>query len=543
VNTLSEGDNRFGSASRRLELFLWSLILFLATALRAAPIPARLPYLAYIDEGHVLHVVERFLVAGGWDTRNYVYPALPSYLIATLLHLVRGISVITGHPIWSRATLIDYHDGTDLYDLVTPAVIVTGRVVICIVSVITVWLTGLLARRIAGPRAGVMAGLFAALCPALALRGSIVIVDTVAALPALLTLLVAHRFQTAESGRAAGLVFIGGLTSGLAFDSKYTIGAVFLSVVVAIALPEEAPARKLSLFAFAGLGLAVGAVVGMPAVIVRHRTILNVLRWDRTIYGALLSEPGYWGQASLPEELGWPLLLAGGTGLLALTLRRGTRPIALGWLAFVSCLLLVLVPHTFQPFRNLVPVVPVWCVCAAVLLSGAVTPGHRWIDALGVFVAAAVAMSLLPGLRAGIADRIMRPDTRAQLVEWLARHTSGGDRVLVVQELAIARGELDRVPAMVRVVPWQHAVDVARSDRPRFVVGGSMDLTDADRPVWEEPERKWKAWMASETTVAAFGRRPTRVAPNFWRDNDELLFVLQPGAQPTVTRAKPGLAP
>src|SRR4051812_11770230 len=67
---------------RLLRAIPWTLIVAFALYLRVAPIGAGLPYLGYVDEGHVLHHVIKILETGNLDTGFYNYPSLPSFMIA-----------------------------------------------------------------------------------------------------------------------------------------------------------------------------------------------------------------------------------------------------------------------------------------------------------------------------------------------------------------------------------------------------------------------------------------------------------------------------
>src|SRR2546425_8536325 len=71
ISRSTTGDNAIDSAaivadwSPRL-LLVWIVALLAAFALRAAPIVSAKPYIAYIDEGNLLHPVVKLLRLGGW---------------------------------------------------------------------------------------------------------------------------------------------------------------------------------------------------------------------------------------------------------------------------------------------------------------------------------------------------------------------------------------------------------------------------------------------------------------------------------------------
>ena len=57
-------------------------ILLVALAVRLPTLTAALPYMSYVDEGHVLHRSLHLLAARTWEPDTYSYPTLPFYLVA-----------------------------------------------------------------------------------------------------------------------------------------------------------------------------------------------------------------------------------------------------------------------------------------------------------------------------------------------------------------------------------------------------------------------------------------------------------------------------
>ena len=79
----------------------------------------------------------------------------------------------------------------------------------------------------------------------------------------------------------------------------------------------------------------------------------------------MTSVPGYFGQAVSRNELGWPLVIVGCVGLLLMLRSETDRPVALGWIVFGLVLIGLFIAKPFQPFRNLLPLVPSFCIAAA----------------------------------------------------------------------------------------------------------------------------------------------------------------------------------
>src|SRR4051812_17249732 len=180
--------------SRLRSLLPWLAILAVAAGIRLPTLTAGLPYLGYVDEGHVLHHVNHLLVHNTWEPDNYSYPSLPFYLVAgATLAWSPVYALAHGHPLFDDLS----PSPPEYYDIVEPtALIVVGRLVTLAFSLGIVLLTGLLVRRLAGPAAGLFAAWLAALVPALVMRSSIVNVNPMAAFFVLAALLFAEKTRT-----------------------------------------------------------------------------------------------------------------------------------------------------------------------------------------------------------------------------------------------------------------------------------------------------------------------------------------------------------
>src|SRR5947209_3111028 len=165
-------------------------LLAVAAAVRLPALPAGLPYMTYVDEGHVLHHALHLLVRRTWEPDNYSYGSLPFYLVAgTALAWSPVYAATHGHPMADDLS----PSPSPYYDVVEPVdLLVIGRLVTLAFSLGVVALTGLLARRLAGPAAGLFAAWLAALVPALVARSSIVNIDPLVAFFVLAALLFAE---------------------------------------------------------------------------------------------------------------------------------------------------------------------------------------------------------------------------------------------------------------------------------------------------------------------------------------------------------------
>ncbi|MDQ3120291.1 MAG: glycosyltransferase family 39 protein, partial [Verrucomicrobiota bacterium] len=185
------------------------------------------------------------------------------------------------------------------YDFIAPAeLIVAGRMATAVVSLATVILAGILAGRLAKNRAGLLAMLLMAVCPALVTRGSIVIVDTFAAFFVLAVLYLCARIQTEADKPLWRDVALAGIATGLAFASKYPAAAVGLAVIAAILTCPVPWSRRLRLCFPAAGGFILGIVLGAPMTFLQagHRLARHPAQSSRLCVDSVdagLLRPGY----------------------------------------------------------------------------------------------------------------------------------------------------------------------------------------------------------------------------------------------------------
>jgi hypothetical protein len=510
--------------SRGLVL-IWMGALVLGFAVRAIPVTAARPYIAYVDEGNFLHSPFRLLKEGGWNPPASPYPQLPGIVVTAaaraidpMYRAVRGVSLRDRIPAQ-----------IELYDELEPfGLLLLVRFLNVALGIALVVLTGLLARRLAGPRAGAAAAALAALTPALALRGSSATVDSLVTLWVLACLWLTDLTRTS---RRAGLVSFGaGAMAGLAFASKYPSGIVLAAFGVTTLLLPIAGRERVRRLALAAAGLVAAAFLAMPAIRLSpagaYASILREIRF----YGNVDS-PSLWRQALLRAEwdipfegaeLGFVFTAAALAGIVLGLRDRDLRPTLWGWCTYAGIAFALFGTRTFQPFRNLLPLVPLGCVAAALLF---VRIRHRvrrkvWIDA------AALGWLLLAfglPMAAYARDRSRLRDSRTIAVDWLTAHVQPGDDVLLVHDLGILRQEVDRVRANTRVRWWEQVESEVRSNPPRFIVGGVR--TNGDGSLVEVSSLP--AVGGAYVSRLRAGTRPTVLERAWWRGNDQIVEILE----------------
>jgi hypothetical protein len=518
--------------TRRNESILWLILVVLAVFLRFAPIGSHLPYIDYVDEGHVLHPAIGILQAKTFDSSVYTYPPLTSYLTIAAVKAYSPIYRIIRHHKISEDFPADRDFHTPLgdnYDLITPPEIIwLGRLVVACLSVGTVILSGAIARRLGGASVGLFAMLFTALCPALVSRGSIVSLDTTATFFVTAALYFCQRIRTsgAWSGNTAWRwTAAAGIASGFAFGGKFTAGAVFVAVLLTIAfLPLPRKSQAL-LALIAGAGLFAGIFCSVPGAVLHPSGIAGEIRSISRFYQTIHSEAGYWSTAFSAGEVGVLLMIAGLAGTIWMLWYAPMRRTALSWIAFGLLLVSAIVSSSFQPFRNVLPLVPPLCIAAALLFDRVRLASAPWIAPVLVVV---IGFSLGWPSAVYLRARIWHIDARVRAIEWLQQHAGKDQRVLGIRELAILPAEWKRVAANLTVVSWSDATDLLEREQFDYVVTGEFDLRylpDADR--WSAYLARWKERTAPLPVEASFGAVVTPIVPYLWRTNDERILILR----------------
>jgi 4-amino-4-deoxy-L-arabinose transferase-like glycosyltransferase len=212
--------------------------------------------------------------------------------------------------------------------------------------------------------------LFAALAPALVSRSSNVMVDNFATFFVALAIYFSVRLQAGATELTQGrwrYALGAGAAAGFAFTSKYPAGAVLVAVMIAI-VQSRARSRAM-LIAAALFAFAVAAALAMPALFLSPAEVVRNWLYLAQSYDTLHSA-SYLAAALSSAELGIPLTLAGLLGFIVMF--RGepaARRAATVWVAFALILLSGLVWSSFQPFRNLLPIVPLVCAGAAMAID------------------------------------------------------------------------------------------------------------------------------------------------------------------------------
>lgn len=515
------GANR--GRSRRIFGALLFVIALGALAVRAPVLGAGWPYPSYVDEHFTLRPAAQLIAGTTWDPGAYNYPTLTMY--ATVL----GSAALDLRPGGGN---LEQDAQSTVGQPITPSIhstemIIAGRLAVLLCSVGTVLASALLAARLRGRTAGVIAALATATLPALVTRGAVVIVDTPATFFATCSLLCASFLRT--SPRAIWWAGAAGMTAGLAGASKYPVGVVVLAALTVIALEGGRPLRdRLRLSGVALVAGAGAAVVAAPTLLLRAREIYEELSRQSGIY-ADKSTTSFWQELVTGQEVGPVLLVLAVIGGFVLVRSAPTRHLVIGYGVFGVALLAQVARYPFQPFRNILPLLPFLAVAASVGIVG-------MVDALGKVVSmnrlarAGIAGALGIGLcslmvsagaRYYVDTRVDITNTRVQAREWLRARVGPGDDVLFATELALLPSELARIPARVTEQSLAKVLTAGDLSSFEYVIVG-------DFPTAAE----WRPALVDRQVATRFGEVPTLVHPRSYRAPQQIIRVFAgPGTQ------------
>lgn len=510
-------------------LLLWIALLAVAAAVRLPSLPVGLPYMSYVDEGHVLHHVSHLLRERTWDPKFYIYPSLPFYVIALPVAAWSPVyAVLHGRPLRADLSPTPPHS----YELLYPQdLIVAGRLVTLGFSLALVLLTGLFARRLAGPAAGFFAAWLAALLPAFVIRSANVNVNPMATFFSLAALFFAEGAR--EGDRPRRCAALAGAMTGLATVSKYPAVLLSLPVALAIVLSRRSWGDRLRLLVVAGAASVVTAAVAMPALVVNPAGVLEQVRFQSKVYQRH-AVGSYWDQAvrraewDLPlehPELGMIFLILSAAGLaVALGDRRWRKTVA-GWLLFAVATFALFAQYRFRAFRNLLPLVPLACVLVALLyarLREALPPLPR--RAAGLAAAALPVLLFTPAILQFNRSQLAVDDSREQAVRWLIRHTGPEHRVLFTEELGFLPHRIESLRAQTAVRPWRPARRRILQQRFHYVVVPGF-LDPAGRPLIS-PVLAGRILQRYEIATR-FGATPPFQIRGRFKGNEQLICILE----------------
>ena len=211
------------------------------------------------------------------------------------------------------------------------------------------------------------------------------------------------------------------------------------------------------------------------------------------------------------------------------------RRSAWGWLAFAAACLILYGRQSFQPFRNMLPLVSLGCLSVAILFARIREKLRRPLLADAGAIALVLLLFGIP--LAGYArERFRLEDSRTEAMDWLVAHSGPEDHVLLLRELAFVTRETARLRRRPGTRPWGQALATVRGHRPRFFVAGLLEKKDkflldgAEHPLLRRRYR----------LAARFGENPTPPNPGWWRGNRQVVYIFEARHRRPPATTSPG---
>jgi Dolichyl-phosphate-mannose-protein mannosyltransferase len=445
-----------------------SAVVVAALALRMLGLRYGLPAVYNPDEVAIMSRALAF-AKGDLNPHNFLYPTLYFYVLFAWEGLTAVAAVAT------RA--VDSFGAFQREFFLDPTrVYVAGRLLTALLGTATVIATFALARRIAGPIAGLTAAIAVAVSP-LHVRDSHYVKHDV---PVTLLILLAYlayerlwRVFPAETGtfetvRTSEVAWAAILT-GLAFSTHYY--AIFLAIplVWSAARRAASPQEALRRVGLAAVISAAMFFLGSPFILAEPATAIRDIQANRQIvldravgslgYGATLTR---YAVMLARDTLEWPFVLFAAIGALVAVREEPRRAM---WLAAFPVPFFFFIASTYPASRYLVPLVPF----LAVLAGMSVAHIARWNrTAAWVVIPALAILPLMTSVRTDLFIR--QTDTRTLAREFIERHVPDGATILTqpysVPLDATARSLQEAVQRTGKALPTRTRLQIERNPYP-----------------------------------------------------------------------------
>ncbi len=409
-DTNNDTQNRWTTAA------ILALIMLVGAVLRVWGIGFGLPAtLARPDENIVLEIAAT-VTAGEFNPKFFTYPTGYIYLLGALFHIT--VPLFTPpypiDPSWDLSTL---------YTVWQEPFYLTGRWVVVVMGVVSLWLLYVIGKRIGGRNLGLLTAWFFAVAPIPVRHAHFTTSDFPMVFFCLVTMVfVLRRVQ----GGGVWDSLLAGLFGGLAAAMKYP-GAL-MAVPILLAHIRWKPLRLHQHVWLSGMVMAGVFLLLNPFIFVEWGTFKAHFAYE----AAHLMAPHegidlgrgwfYHPWVTFPIAMGMPVYLAAVAGLIWWAVKGGRER----WIIIITLLLYLLVLGRGKAvfFRYLDAVFPFLAVLAAGFVVE-ITSKLPWKRSSQVIAVAVLGILLaLPAIARSIQiDRLLsRTDTRVQAGEWLTEH-------------------------------------------------------------------------------------------------------------------------
>jgi 4-amino-4-deoxy-L-arabinose transferase-like glycosyltransferase len=504
-------------------------IVLVALATRLVGIAYDYPFFLDGDEAETIHATVQMMANHSLDPHFYFYGPLLIYIEALWLLPYLAVRGLLGHPGVPTVTL---HGTTWATTTADPAMHVYGRLPFVGLGVATVVLAFFAARRLAGPRAGLLAAALLALSPLLANQSHSVLPNAPTSFFTLLTLWFTLRYLDEPEGQRQGVVqgrrswldqALGGESRNLvlavvaaSLDTAIKYNAVVVLLIPLLAVYWGPPAGSESRLRRCVRLCIVAAVVGLavtpPAIFNTFAFVHGagyIIRHYAVAHGGSSTAGGpsiVWNGRYLIDHEGllvFPTAVIGMAVIAWLSRRRA----ALLLLTVMAAYYLVLGVQRVHFDRNLLVLVPLLSVSCAYALVELATVWRP----VGVTASILLATVMLASLGRGSLDQVrMYLTTPAPLVvrSWLQVHLPSGAHLVAdgytvppldrrdmtltyIDDVRLTPGQLwqmgDRFAVIGKNLSYyedapQHLSSRGVAMRPRYSLGGIVVFEVVQRP-------------------------------------------------------------
>jgi uncharacterized membrane protein len=403
-------------------------VLAVALALRLVGLRYGLPAVYNPDEVSIMSRALAF-AKGDLNPHNFLYPTLYFYVLFAWEGLTAAAAVavraVESFGAFQREFFVD---PTRVY--------VAGRLLTALLGTATVAATFALARRLAGPIAGLVAATAVAVSPLHVRDSHYVKHDVPVTLLIVLAYLAYERLWRVFPGDTGefeevrdGEVIWAGMITGFAFSTHYY--SIFLAIPLAWSAARRAttPAEAMRRVALAALASAAMFFLCSPFILAEPATAIRDIQANRQIvvdraigslgYGATLAR---YAEMLVRDTVGWPFALFAAIGAIA---AFGEEPRRAAWLLSFPIPFFFFIASTYPASRYLIPLVPFLAVFAGIYVARVArwNPTAAWI-----VVPALAALPLLTSIRTDLFIR--HTDTRTLAARFIEAHVPGGATIL-----------------------------------------------------------------------------------------------------------------
>ena len=438
-----------------LALVAVCLVVF---SVQLSHISGAMPYSSHIDEEATLGPASQMVTTGSFHPGEFNYPSLPRYLAATGLAVGFLRSAKEEGSARPNIQQVQYRiPATRIFSNLT--MIETAKQLFAAIAVIALAMTGVIAWRITRrPEALIIAPVILVSSNLFfQLSWQYVNYDIVGTCFVVLT--VASCLSMTTHSSVARSAVVPAVWAGLAAASKYTLGLVFLPVLVGIWMYQKDDRRVLVL-SVALVTVCVSFLAAAPFTVLDFPAFLNDFGREVWHYG-VLGHPGFESAPGLTQFMNYVTHFTTefgvGAAVLAMVgsvmvLRRDWRQGVL-FLLFPILLLALLVDQKVIWTRNALPLHPLY----AVAISYGVLVLHgwclRWLSRwrprfdswVGRVAVLLTLLALVLPVHRLVDHAVVPPDSRNLARDWIRQNLPDGWTIVIPAELGFdMRGLADR---------------------------------------------------------------------------------------------------